>query len=195
MNDNSGPRCAPTALNYAPIYSLMALTQKICASLNIPVMVKIRPRAGNFIYSGDEIVQMQQEIKQAKKAGAAGIVFGMLTPDKNIDVANTQKLADEALPLPVTFHKAIDEADDLPGAVTVLKKIKGITRILTSGGRPTAKEGAAAIREMKKAAGGFPGIMAAGKVTADNVNEIARLTGAQEFHGRQITGNLTRHLP
>jgi copper homeostasis protein len=86
----------------------MELMHNVCTSLKIPVMVMIRPRAGNFIYSATEITRMKHEIDQAKKAGAAGIVLGLLTPDNNIDELNTRKLAGYASPLPVTFHKAID---------------------------------------------------------------------------------------
>ena len=41
-----------------------------------PVMVMIRPRAGNFIYSAEEIDRMKNEIDLAKKAGAAVVGTG-----------------------------------------------------------------------------------------------------------------------
>ncbi|NCB06959.1 MAG: copper homeostasis protein CutC, partial [Bacteroidia bacterium] len=42
------------------------LMQKTCLELNIPVMIMIRPRAGNFVYSEDEINRMKTDIDQAK---------------------------------------------------------------------------------------------------------------------------------
>ncbi|GAB1454029.1 copper homeostasis protein CutC [Draconibacterium sp.] len=162
------------------------LMQKTISALKIPVMVMIRPRAGNFVYSEKEIAEMKSEIDLAKKVGVAGIVLGLLTPDNNIDIKNTQLLADYASPLPVTFHKAIDELENPVEGVKDLLKIGNIKRILTSGGLPTALEGQETIREMIKTAGDNIIILVAGKVLDSNVEEIQKLTGARELHGRRI---------
>jgi len=167
------------------------LMQKTCAALKIPVMVMIRPRAGNFVYSEEEINQMKTDIDRAKKAGAAGVVFGLLTADNKIDMENTRLLADYAHPMPVTFHKAIDELENPVEGVEALKKISGIKRILTSGGKPTAMEGLETLKKMLQIADGNPIIMIAGKVTDKNVEELQQLTGATEFHGRRIVGNVS----
>ncbi len=169
------------------------LMKKTCSVLKIPVMVMIRPRAGNFHYSEEEISQMKQEIDLAKKAGAAGVVFGLLTSKNQIDIENTRILADYATPLPVTFHKAIDELENPADGVPVLKNIRGITRILTSGGKATADEGAEVIRKMKEATGENLTIVAAGKITDKNINQIQKLTQVSEFHGKQIVGNLNEN--
>jgi copper homeostasis protein len=170
-----------------PSVELMQLT---ISALKIPVMVMIRPRAGNFIYSDDEIGEMKAEIDLAKKAGAAGVVFGLLTSGNKIDIKNTRILADYASPLPVTFHKAIDELENLVDGVIDLLRIENIKRILTSGGLPTALEGLETIRKMIEVAGNQIIILVAGKVLDTNVKEIQKLTGAKELHGRRIVGNL-----
>jgi copper homeostasis protein len=154
-------------------------------------MIMIRPRAGNFVYSDDEISQMKSEIDLAKKAGAAGVVFGLLTSENKIDVKNTKILSEYAQPLPVTFHKAIDELYNPVEGVSVLKEINGIKRILTSGGKPTALEGQETIRKMIKEADDTIIILVAGKVTNENIREIKLFTGASEFHGRKIVGQLS----
>jgi copper homeostasis protein len=170
-----------------PSVELMQLT---ISALKIPVMVMIRPRAGNFIYSDDEIGEMKAEIDLAKKAGAAGVVFGLLTSGNKIDIKNTSILADYASPLPVTFHKAIDELENPVDGVIDLLRIENIKRILTSGGLPTALEGLETIRKMIEVAGNQIIILVAGKVLDTNVKEIQKLTGAKELHGRRIVGNL-----
>ncbi len=167
-----------------------AVMKKVCAALKIPVMVMIRPREGNFVYSAEEMECMEQAIDEAKDAGAAGIVLGLLTPGNTIDEKNTRRLVTRAQPLPVTFHKAIDELKNPEEGVKVLKTIKGIHRILSSGGKPTASEGVETLRKMIKAGGGHPLLMVAGKVTDRNVEAIAQKTGAKEFHGRRIVGEL-----
>ena len=157
------------------------LIKKTCSNVNIPVMVMIRPRGGDFVYSEEELQQMEKEIDIAKNNGAAGLVFGLLTPENKIDVVNTARLVLRASPLPVTFHKAIDNLID---------PVQGVTRILTSGGKPTAREGANVIREMIDKSGDLLTILVAGRVTDENVKEIAELTGAKELHGRKIVGDL-----
>lgn len=152
-------------------------------------MVMIRPRAGNFVYAKEEIKKMKSEIDLAKKAGAFGVVFGLLTSENKIDEKNTRILAEYAHPLPVTFHKAIDEMENPVEGVSCLKKITGIRRILTSGGKPTALEGQETIRKMIEVAGEQITILVAGKVTNQNVEEIQRVTGAKELHGRRIVGS------
>lgn len=168
----------------------LELMKKTISNLKIPVMTMVRPRAGNFVYSEEEIGEMKSEIDKAKKAGAAGIVFGLLTSDNKLDLKNTQLLAEYASPLPVTFHKAIDELENPVDGVIELLKIENIKRILTSGGKPTAWEGQETIRKMIQAAGDKIIILVAGKVLDSNVEEIRRITGAKELHGRRIVGNL-----
>lgn len=167
-----------------------AMIQKTCSSLRIPVMVMIRPRAGDFVYSENEIIRMKSEIDQAKQLGAAGVVFGLLNRENQIDIRNTAILAEYAQPLQVTFHKAIDELADPVEGAGILRTVPGITRILTSGGKPTALEGLETIREMILAAGDRLTILVAGKVLDSNVEKIQQLTGAEEFHGRRIVGEL-----
>lgn len=172
-----------------PSYNLM---QKTCSELHIPVMVMIRQRAGNFVHTDDEVAEMKKAIDQAKTTKAAGVVFGLLTRENQIDEKNTRILAEYAHPLPITFHKAIDELDDPVEGVRMLKTIPGITRILTSGGKNTAMEGQQTIRQMIEEAGGRIIILVAGKVLDSNVTEIQQKTGAKELHGRRIVGELSR---
>ena len=172
----------------------LELIDKTCSKLKIPVMVMIRPRAGDFIFTEVEIEQMKSEIDLAKKGGASGVVFGLLTSENNIDKKNTKILAEYAHPLPVTFHKAIDVLNDPATGVKELLKIENIKRILTSGGKPTAIEGQEKIREMIKIAGEKITIVVAGKVLKSNLQEVQKLTGAKELHGRRIVGELKSPL-
>lgn len=170
-----------------PSFDLM---KAVCDRLKIPVMVMIRPRDGDFCYSEMEIEQMKEAIDQAKEVGAHGVVLGLLTPDKTIDVPNTRLLARYANPLPVTFHKAVDEMADPVKGVVALKSIPEIKRILTSGGKKTAQEGVDVIMQMMKVAGEQIIILVAGRVLATNIDELKQSTNASEFHGRRIVGSL-----
>jgi len=172
-----------------PSYGLI---ESVKRNLKIPFMVMIRPRGGNFIYNALELKIMQQSIQICKNLGIDGIVLGILDQNKKIDIIQTQKLVKEASPLQVTFHKAIDDTVDPRIAVENLKKIKGITRILSSGGAVTALEGANILNEMISSAEDQIVVMAGGKVTKDNLMEVAGKIHTSEFHGRKIVGPLTR---
>ncbi len=172
-----------------PSYSLIESVKKY---LKIPIMVMIRPRGGNFIYSALELRIMQQSIQICKNLKINGIVLGLLDQHRKIDDNRIQKLVEEAYPLEVTFHKAIDDTSDLINAVKDLKKIEGITRVLSSGGAATALEGVTILNEMIDHADNQIIVIAAGKVTKENLNKVANKIHTHEFHGRKIVGPLTR---
>ena len=161
-------------------------TIKECVEkLKVPVMVMIRPRGGDFNYSREEFEIMKEDILQCKELKAAGVVFGLLNENGHIDVERTTQLVKLSDPLPVTFHKAIDELLDLPAAVSLLRKA-GVKRILTSGGRKTALEGKETLLKMIELASTDLSIIVAGKVTLDNFFEIQLNIPNGEYHGRKL---------
>jgi len=163
-------------------------TLKVCKKyLTIPVFVMIRPRGGEFTYSPEELEVMEGDIRVMKDAGADGLVMGALTPDKKVDRDRLKKLLSLSDPLPVTFHKAIDEAGDILSELKALKEL-GVSRVLTSGGAATAMEGAETIQQMIAVADNKLRIIVAGKVTASNLAGHIRLFNTDEFHGRRILG-------
>ena len=50
-------------------------------SISIGLNVLIRPRAGDFCYSSQELELMKADIRMAKALGADGIVSGLLLPN------------------------------------------------------------------------------------------------------------------
>ena len=167
-----------------------ALLDSVMKQLKIPIMVMIRPRGGNFVYDSSELKLMKQSIDVCKSLGVMGVVFGILDNQDLIDAENTKMLAEYADPLEITFHKAIDDTPDPVHSAEILAKIKGITRILTSGGKPTALEGADNINKMSKITAGHLKILAAGRITDKNLEEISGILKVDEFHGRKIVGKL-----
>jgi len=170
-----------------PSYALIDSVKK---QLKIPIMVMIRPRGGNFIYDSSELKLMKQSIDVCKSLCVMGVVFGILNNQNLIDPENTRMLAEYANPLEITFHKAIDDTPDPVRAAKTLTQIKSISRILTSGGKPTALEGAAIINEMSEIVTGHLKILAAGRITNTNLKEMSNILEVEEFHGRKIVGTL-----
>jgi len=161
-------------------------TIKTCVEeLNIPSFVMIRPRGGDFVYSDDELQIMQTDIECCKQLGVPAVVFGLLTKDGEIDEPNTKKLIELARPMQVTFHKAFDElSNPLEGLETLIQL--GVDRILTSGTKATASEGAEILNQLIQQADGRITIVAAGKVTKDNLRKLSQTIHTSEFHGKKI---------
>ncbi len=153
--------------------------------LNIPVFPIIRARGGDFCYSDEELKIMREDILMCKSLGAKGIVFGMLTKDKKIDEKILKEFVSLASPMEVTFHKAVDELENPVEAVDILAEA-GVKRILTSGTKATALEGADILNEMIQRAEGKITIVVAGGVTTENFDEVSKKIVSSEYHGKKI---------
>jgi copper homeostasis protein len=160
-----------------------ALIVGVLARVKVPVVVMIRPRAGGFVYSRDELEHMRREVALALVLGAAGVVFGALTEDRRVDERAVRGLMRAAHGLPVTFHRAIDETADPLASLDTLRSL-GVARVLSSGGAPAAVDGADTIAAMVGRAAGSMSIVAGGGVRWYNVVELVRRSGVREVHAR-----------
>lgn len=161
-----------------PSAGLLAVVRE---RVGIGVFVMVRPRGGDFCYSGPEFEVMQQDIHRAREMGADGIIVGVLDRHAQVDVARTRQLVELADPLPVTFHRAIDMTPDPCAALEEVAET-GAARVLTSGGAAKVTEGAAVVAGMVKAAGSRIAVMAGGGITGETIVRVAKATGAREFH-------------
>ena len=150
--------------------------------LGLQVFVLVRPRGGDFCYNELEIKTMEEDVEFCKKAGVAGIVVGFLHPDGSIDTELTRRFVKLAAPLPVTFHRAFDRC---PEPLKALEQIIdcGCARILTSGCKPTAMEGANLLKQLVQQANGRIKILAGSGVTPENAAALWEKTDVPEIHG------------
>ncbi|TGV02301.1 copper homeostasis protein CutC, partial [Mesorhizobium sp. M00.F.Ca.ET.186.01.1.1] len=118
------------------------LIEAAVKAVSIPVNVMVRPHSQSFCYTKDELRVMKEDVRVVRELGAAGVVFGMLTPDKQLDRDGLELLLEEANGLNVTFHRAFDEAVSQLEALDILLQYPQVKTILTSGGKRTAMEGA-----------------------------------------------------
>lgn len=162
-----------------PIPALMAEDMR---ALGIPIHVLIRPRAGDFVFSAVEFALMQQQIEQAKKAGASGVAVGVLHADGSVDVERTAELVERARPMAATFHRAFDETPDLSEALERVIET-GAVSLLTSGGAPDVLSGAESIARMQEQAGDRIHIIAGGGLRLGKLLEVVRLSGTYSLHG------------
>lgn len=169
------------------------LIATVAERTRLPVFVLIRPRAGDFVYSDDEFDQMIRDTELARRLGIAGIVTGALTPDGRVDVERTRTLVTAAAGLPVTFHRAIDSAVSLPGALEEAIEA-GASRLLTSGGAAMAADGVDLIAALVGQARERITIIAGGGIRAPNVRDVIARTGVREVHARLIDEGQMRGL-
>ncbi|MCA6073474.1 copper homeostasis protein CutC [Fulvivirga sedimenti] len=162
------------------------LVREVLSLVSIPVFVMIRPRPGNFTFTKQEMQLMHKSIFLFQSLGVHGFVTGILDYRMMPDINAINTLVRSAAPLPVTFHKAIDQTPDILQAASLLRQHTGISAILTSGGQPTAWEGREMIRQLVRRMGKKIQIIAAGKVTSSNLSEIHRVIQAPAYHGRRI---------
>lgn len=159
-----------------------------CSALPIPVNVLVRPRAGDFVFTEEETEIMARDIQMCRMEGAAGVVIGALTPEGDVDMTVMKRLmsvAKKDAGLSVTFHRAFDVCRNPFEALEDIIAL-GCDRILTSGQKDTAPEGAELIAALVGKAGDRIIIMPGSGVTPANLDSLQRLTGAGEFHGTRL---------
>jgi copper homeostasis protein len=171
-----------SALSVGGLTPSLGLTRK-CAELDgAEVHVMLRIKEGHFHYSDEDISAMGSDLKSLKEAGAIGVVFGCLTSSSELDARANRFLVEEAksLGLEVTFHRAFDFTPDPKASLEQLIDL-GFDRLLTSGQKPKAIEGAAMIQELSQLARGRIQIMAGSGVNAENSKTLAS-TGVDALH-------------
>jgi copper homeostasis protein len=161
-----------------PSYGLIELARK---NIQIDLNVIIRPRGGNFLYTDFEYEIMENDILICKSLGINGVVLGILNEDNTIDKIRNSELVQFAYPMTTTFHRAFDKTPDAMKAMETVIDC-GFTRILTSGQKPTAFEGAKLISGLVKSAGRKIIIMPGGGVRKENINDLINITKAKEYH-------------
>lgn len=154
--------------------------------LHIELYPIIRPRGGDFLYTDEEYRIMIRDLEYAKTVGCNGVVIGLLNADGSIDKARSARLVELAYPLGVTFHRAFDWAVNPFEALEDLISI-GCERILTSGQRPTAIEGADMIDKLVRQADERIIIMPGSGIRASNIAALAAKTAAGEYHSSART--------
>lgn len=149
----------------------------------VELSVMIRPRGGDFVYSDEEFAAMRSQIETARRGGADGVVFGILTPSGDVDVERTDQLVKQARgdgsagengpvrPMEATFHRAFDVARDWREALEYVI-VTGCARLLSSGQAGDAFAGREVLAAMVEQAAGRIEIMAGAGVGPENARAL-----------------------
>ena len=157
-----------SALTVGGLTPNFGLIQTCVRQSNLEVHVMIRHREGGFVCDQADVDLMKIDIEAVKRAGAHGVVFGLLNEENKVSSLNLQlvQLA-KSLGLKATFHRAFDFVPDFRIAI---KKIVafGFDRLLTSGLESKAEDGLDVINELQSDYGNLIQIIAGSGVNAAN---------------------------
>ena len=159
-------------------------------NINIPLRIMIRPHSKSFNYSETDISTMLRDISTFKKIDIDGIVIGCLNKDDEIDLKKINLFIENARPLKVIFHKAIDITSDPLKSLKNLIKYSNINGVLTSGGFKKAEDGVKLLKKMLDICPINFELIIAGKITSENINKINQKLSAKFYHGKKIVGVL-----
>lgn len=175
--------CSALALGGLTPYT--ELLQQIREESDIPVRCLMRPRAGDFLYSRDEIDLMARQIRALSAAGANGFVIGCLTNDGSLDDDAMQPLLDAADGANLTLHRCIDVSCD-PVETYLQAAYLGFDTVLTSGAAANCMDGLDTIRtllSLRDQQNGPEVLIGAGVNPANAQKIIENLPHVRAFHG------------
>lgn len=152
-----------------------------------------------MLYSEAEFASMERDVDAALDAGADGVVFGVLREDGTLDAARMSALARRAEGAQTVCHRAFDVTPSSFEALETLIDM-GFTRVLTSGQKASAIEGAALVRELIERADGRIEVLPGAGLTASNLAAFIAETGCDQAHlaafceRRDVSGSGNPHV-
>lgn len=174
-----------------PSYGTLKIAKKL---IDIELLVLVRPRGGDFVYSELEFQVICEDILKLKEIGIDGIVSGVLDAQGNIDQARTKQLVALSHPLPFVFHRAFDCTPDPFVALQALIDC-GVKRVLSSGQENSAIDGLPLIHQLHSRAAGRIEILPGGGLNKDNVKQLIAQNPCGQVHLTAKMPTLNKRLP
>jgi len=171
-----------SALQLGGLTPSLGTLQTIKSTIPLPIIAMLRPRPAGFVYSPSDFITMHRDAALLLESGAAGLAFGFLTSDRKLDIPRIAQFVKLITTNQSVFHRAFDL---VPNPLEALERLidLGITRILTSGQKPAAAEGADLIQKLIERAAGRIEILPASGITPENAADLVAQTGATQLHG------------
>ena len=173
-----------SALAVGGLTPYKALLAQIRAESHIPVRCLMRPRAGDFLYTPEEIAMMASQIRELKEAGANGFVIGCLTAEGDLDAGAMAPLLEAAAGCGLTLHRCIDVSRDPLDTYRMAHRL-GFDTVLTSGAAPSCtagKETISSLLALREELNGPEVLIGAGVKAGVVAAFRAEFPGARAFH-------------
>lgn len=136
-----------SALSVGGLTPYTSLLKQIRRESDIPIRCLMRHRAGDFLYTSDELELLRLQIIELKQTGADGFVIGCLTPAGELDKSAMQYLIDACGGCGITLHRCIDVSADPERTYLSVMKL-GIDTVLTSGCAASCLNGKEVIKRL-----------------------------------------------
>ena len=147
---------------------------QLASEISIPSRSMIRPKKGDFIYSLEDLKQMQSEIDMVRSFNIEGVVFGATLPNGVLNRNLLEDLVSHSAGLNLTLHRAVDVINRTTESVQAGIDL-GFDTILSSGGKETALEGLSVLSEMQALANGKINIMPGSGISSINAKQIPQV--------------------
>ena len=159
----------------------LKLVQDILGAVTLPVRVMLRESESYEVAGQVEKEKLYAAARGLSGLNVDGVVLGFLRQGQ-IDIELTESVLSCAPNLAATFHHAFEEAKDAFSAIRVLKRLKQVDRILTSGGTGEWPEKIERLCRYHEEAGPEIEILAGGGIDQQSLQKICQATGIREFH-------------
>lgn len=173
-----------SALTMGGLTPYEALLRQIKARFDIPVRCLMRPRAGDFLYTQEELEMLKAQILQLKAAGADGFVIGCLDKNGHLDPEAMKPLVEACGDRGITLHRCIDVSENLEETYRAAASL-GIDTVLTSGGAGNCLAGMENIRRLialREEMNGPEVLIGAGVKAAVIETFLREVPGCRTFH-------------
>lgn len=157
------------------------LVEEIKQAVDLPVRVMLR-ETDSFEPSGaDEIDRLYVAAERFASLEVDGVVLGFLK-DGEVDLELTRRVLACAPRMQATFHHAFEVTGDKLRALSVIKQLRQVDRVLSHGGTDDLGSRVRRLDEYAKAAAPELTIIAGGGIDHDAILKIGRKTRIREFH-------------
>ena len=159
----------------------LELVREIKQAVGLPVRVMLRESPGFQTSDAAEINRLCRAAEAFASLEVDGVVLGFLN-EGEIDVELTRRVLGCAPQLRATFHHAFEDAKDKLRAISDIKRLPQVDRVLSHGGTDNLSLRVRRLAEYEQASAPELTILAGGRIDADAIVAIKRETRIREFH-------------
>lgn len=157
------------------------LVEEITQAVDLPVRVMLRESDGYETGGEDEVERLCLDAKRFASLEVDGFVLGFLR-DGEVDIDLTQRVLACAPYTRATFHHAFEDAGDKLRALSAIKQLPQVDRVLSHGGKDDLESRVRRLSEYERVAAPELMILAGGSIDVGVISKIARETRIREFH-------------
>jgi copper homeostasis protein len=157
------------------------LVRAIKDAVDLPLRVMVRESDGYQTSGEPEVERLCAAADEFSKLDVDGLVLGFLK-GKTIDLELTARVLAAAPRLKGTFHHAFEDAADQRQAISEIKRLPQVDRILSHGGPGELKERRQRLDAYAHAAAPEITIIAGGGIDSSAIALLQRTTAIREFH-------------